>query len=150
DRIGARAVKRLRHLVLVAAAVVAGCSQMGPDGRQGPFDENGGIQSHDGTTKLYVAGDHAVTVYSLQTGSLLRTILNRNPRALAFDSNGNLYVANDRANRVTVYARDSDSVLRTIVAGLNGPNSLAFDGSGNLYVSNNNNKSVTVYARDSS
>ncbi|MGA8534187.1 MAG: NHL repeat-containing protein [Candidatus Tumulicola sp.] len=99
---------------------------------------------------LYVANESSVSVYSLQTGALLRVVPNGGPRALAFDAKGNLYVANDRANTVTVYASGKTSVLRVITSGLDVPNALAFDRSGSLYVSNNHNDTVTVYAAGSS
>src|ERR1700729_576930 len=51
----------------------------------------------------------------------------------------NLYVANysyGGQSTVTVYAPDSEQVLRTISRGLSAAYSLAFDGSGNLFVGN--------------
>ena len=61
-------------------------------------------------------------------------------------TNPNLYVANDGASTVTVYAQGSTKVLRNISKGVNAPYALAFDGSGNLYVANSGNNTVTVYA----
>lgn len=94
---------------------------------------------------LYVANAHAVTVYDMRNGALIRSVPNSDPRAIAFDRNGDLFVANEQANSVTVYARGKTSMLRVITAGLDDPNALAFDGFGNLYVSNKQSNTVTVY-----
>jgi DNA-binding beta-propeller fold protein YncE len=56
----------------------------------------------------------------------------------------NLYVANNLGDNISVYAKGSNSVLRTISQHMHGPRALAFDQSGNLFVSNGNK--VTVYA----
>jgi sugar lactone lactonase YvrE len=123
----------------------------------------------DGSGNLYVANDgcpasscghvvpSTVTVYAPGSTKVLRTITTTvdQPFALAFDSSGNLYVANYNANSVTVYAPGSTKVLRTIEKGVDRPDALAFDGPGNLYVANypcrfascrNRASSVTVYA----
>ena len=57
------------------------------------------------------------------------------PDALAFDSSGNLYVANLLGNTVSEFAAGSTTVFATLT-GLNEPNALAFDSGGNLYVTN--------------
>lgn len=57
-----------------------------------------------------------------------------NPDALAFDSSGNLYVANEGGNTVTVYAAGSGTPSRTISIGIHHPDALAIDADGNLYV----------------
>jgi sugar lactone lactonase YvrE len=60
----------------------------------------------------------------------------------------NLYVANEGASTVTVYARGDNSVLRTISKGISSPISLAMSANGSLYVLNccqSNIGSVTVY-----
>jgi sugar lactone lactonase YvrE len=102
-------------------------------------------------------GTPTVTIYS--QGKLHRTISRglSGPSDLAFDRAGNLYVANEgcpsidcypnqKPSTVTVYAPGSESVRRTITAGLTLPTALAFDGFGNLYVANNGGNTVTVYA----
>ena len=59
-----------------------------------------------------------------------------NPRALAFDSNGNLYVANYVASgTVSKFAPGSTTPTATLT-GLNEPIALAFDSHGNLYAAN--------------
>ncbi len=57
----------------------------------------------------------------------------------------NLYVANF-AGKVTIYAPGSESVLRTIVRGVNSPYALAFDTSRNLLVGDIGPHLVRVYA----
>ncbi len=111
----------------------------------------------DGSGKLYVANygcessscspsvPFAVTVYPAGKTSLLRTIYQgvSYPRALAFDTSGNLYVL-DHIDWVSVYAPGKTKVLRTISQGVVDPWAMAFDRSGNLYLGNASN--VTVYA----
>ena len=82
---------------------------------------------------------------------LLRTIVNGvgTPRALAFDSGGNLYVANAAEHSVTVYGPGASSPFRTIRQGISAPQTLTFDSSGNLYVGNGFD-TVSVYAPNSS
>jgi sugar lactone lactonase YvrE len=66
------------------------------------------------------------------------------PEGLAFDAQGNLYVANYGTNQVLIY----DSQLTqtgSISEGLSGPTRLAFDGAGDLYVANSTSNSITVY-----
>ncbi len=67
------------------------------------------------------------------------------PVALAFDSVGNLYVAGENANTVSVFAPGATTAFRTI-SGLTQPYALAFDGSGNLYVANIGGTTVSVFA----
>ena len=57
------------------------------------------------------------------------------PDALAFDSSGNLYVANGDGTTVSEFAPGSTTPTATLT-GLNDPEALAFDSSGNLYVAN--------------
>lgn len=67
------------------------------------------------------------------------------PSGLAFDSAGDLYVANSGSNQILEY-NPSLQQIDVIGSGLSKPNRLAFDGVGNLYVSNGGNNSVTAYA----
>ena len=70
------------------------------------------------------------------------------PVAIAFDSSGDLFVANygDGSNNVTEYASGSTTVLATFTDGVDGPTSLAVDASNNLFVGNSANGTVTEYA----
>jgi hypothetical protein len=99
--------------------------------------------------RLYVAndGDNTVSVFTLAydgnghvlpsntTPSATLTGL-KGPRALAFDAHGNLFVANEGGNTVSVFAPGSTTPSATL-SGLNGPAALAFDAHGNLFVANN-------------
>ncbi len=58
------------------------------------------------------------------------------PRGLAFDSLGNLYVANESNNTVRRFDRSGADLGVFAAAGLRTPVSIAFDSQGNLYVSN--------------
>ena len=69
-----------------------------------------------------------------------------NPDALAFDSSGNLYVANQNSNTVSKFAPGSTTASATYSAGLDEPDALAFDSSGNLYVANQRNNTVSKFA----
>jgi hypothetical protein len=121
----------------------------------------------DPQSNLYVApnGQNSILVYPPNSATLSRTILDgiATPVAMAFDSAGNLYVANEagggrcgteaNAGTVTVYAPGASSPSYTITTaeGLCNPRALAFDPSGNLYVANSDDAkefagSVTVYS----
>ena len=67
------------------------------------------------------------------------------PSALAFDSSGNLYVANSNNGTVSKFAPGSTTPTATLT-GLSNPKALAFDSSGNLYVANSNNDTVSEFA----
>ncbi len=69
-----------------------------------------------------------------------------NPDALAFDSSGNLYVANVGNDTVEMFAPGSTTASATYSAGLDYPEALAFDSSGNLYVANYGNTTVEMFA----
>jgi len=56
------------------------------------------------------------------------------PGGLAFDSSGNLYVANESSGTILKY--DSSGTGTIFASGLNSPEGLAFDNNGNLYVAN--------------
>jgi len=83
------------------------------------------------------------------------------PSAIAFDSGGNLWVADSGGNRVLEYKapfsiHEAASIVigqssfttldsATTSTGLNTPNSLAFDSSGNLWVVDSSNNRVVEY-----
>ena len=66
------------------------------------------------------------------------------PSGIAFDSSGNLWVANNGANQVLELNPANGAVLNTITEGLNSPSRLAF-AFGKLYVTNLGGNNVTVY-----
>jgi sugar lactone lactonase YvrE len=121
----------------------------------------------DAQSNLYVApnGQNSILVYPPNSTTLSRTITEgiATPVAMAFDSGGNMYVANgagggqcgnsSNGGTVTVYAPNANSPSYTITTGegLCGPSAFAFDASGNLYVANfdKGNEfagSITVYS----
>lgn len=57
-----------------------------------------------------------------------------NPRGIAFDSSGRLYVANNNISTVTVYRRGQQNPSRTITAGVNSPTFVTVDGADDLFV----------------
>ena len=93
---------------------------------------------------LYVVNDggNTVTVYNANSDTVLRTISQGLvvPFSLAFDSSGNLYVANNR--NVTEYGAGTSSLIETISNGIGNPSKLVFDHSGNLFVANLGNPSI--------
>jgi sugar lactone lactonase YvrE len=77
------------------------------------------------------------------------------PAGLAFDANGNLWVANAISNTVVQFAASqlvaSGSPTPTVTLGatngsLNGPSVLAFDAGGNLWIANTNASTVVEFA----
>jgi hypothetical protein len=104
----------------------------------------------DSSNNLYVAlcptcfeyhsGNSSINVYEAGTMKLLRTITKGVdiPLSLAFDTTGNLYVADGAYPHpaVTVYAPGSSKPLRKLTKGLTGPSAIAFDPSNNLFVMN--------------
>jgi DNA-binding beta-propeller fold protein YncE len=67
------------------------------------------------------------------------------PGAMAVDSSGNLYVANQYSDTVSEFAAGSTTPTATL-SGLNDPDALACDAKGNLYVANWNNNTVSEFA----
>jgi len=67
------------------------------------------------------------------------------PTALAFDGQGDLFVANGGGNTVSEFTPDSTTPTATLT-GLSDPLALAFDGSGNLFVANGGSNTVSEFA----
>ncbi len=68
------------------------------------------------------------------------------PQALAFDGNGNLYVANyNNGGAVSEFAPGSTTATATL-NGLDAPRALAFDSGSNLFVANYGNNTVSEFA----
>jgi hypothetical protein len=120
----------------------------------------------DSSNNLYVAlcptcfeyhsGNSSINVYESGTTTLLRTITKGVdiPLSLAFDTTGNLYVADGAYPHpaVTVYAPGSSKPLRKLTKGLTGPSEIAFDPSNNLFVMNvpaNGTQSIIEYEAES-
>ena len=105
--------------ICAALAMLAGCGSQTPIGAPGAMPqmqanrqiaaEAKGSQSSSSAeapatnTNLYVTNVATVTVYAQGSTKVLRTISKgvTGPEALAFDSSGNLYVANYTNNTVT-------------------------------------------------
>ena len=67
------------------------------------------------------------------------------PLGLAFDSSGDLFVANFGGSTVSEFAPGA-TVPTATLTGLNAPIALAFDANGNLYVANLNGNTVSKFA----
>ncbi len=86
----------------------------------------------------YVTGTGSVNVYAAGTTKLLRSIKDgiNSPMALAFDTNGNLYVFNGDGNdtAVLVYAPGASTPSRSLPQGYTDVSAIALDASNNLFV----------------
>ncbi len=88
---------------------------------------------------LYVANVSSITVYGLDSPSLVRTISKISPTAIAFDRIGKLYVASavgGQQGTVAVYLKDGSSPQYVLSAGIHFPNYLILNSSRELFVSN--------------
>jgi sugar lactone lactonase YvrE len=118
------------------------------------------VAATDHSNTLYIAacqecvpygpsGDDSVDVYESGTSKFLRTIRQgiHEPVALAIDTNGNLYVANESGpvHSVTVYAPGSTKIVRRFTRGLTSPAALALDASNNLFVMNLFSPTIVEY-----
>lgn len=81
-----------------------------------------------------------------QQRTLFATGLDLDPRGLAFDRTGNLYVANQQGNTVQCYSADGISLGTFASVGLKDPFALAFDASGDLYISNQAGGAIRRYS----
>jgi len=131
------------------------------DGRGFVYIANGAASSSSSSS----SGTGSVTVYRPNHGRVARTITNGigDPRALAFDGNGNLYVLNGSAASsssssgagasVSIYGPGHTDPKSTISSGISSPTAFAVDGAGDVIVANGSNSSassgapgsVTVY-----
>ena len=72
--------------------------------------------------------------------------VNTGPTGVAFDIQGNVYIAEFTSATVAKYAPGKGKEpLLVINQGINGPEGIAVDKSGNIYVSNPPNNNITVY-----
>ena len=89
---------------------------------------------------LYVSNFGNSTVEKFNSGGVgsvfAHTLLG--PLGLAFDSAGNLYVAESGANRIESFTPAGGLGSFLGILPLNDPTGLAFDSAGNLYVANDN------------
>ena len=107
-----------------------------------------GNDSVTGLSELYdtanTGSGKTLSVNTIAPISATLTGLN-GPVALAFDSSGNLYVANRYSDTVSKFAPGATTPSATLT-GLNVPLALVIDGSGNLYVANGGNGTVSKFA----
>ena len=78
--------------------------------------------------------------------TLFATGIDLDPRGLAFDQAGNLYVANQLGNTVQRFTADGISLGTFASAGLKDPFALAFDACGDLYISNQTGGHIRRYS----
>lgn len=96
--------------------------------------------------RAWVGGDIAPDQVISGQASGLNT-----PNGIAYDSAGNLYVANTGSNSITVYAPGADgdaAPIKTLVGpatGLSNPQGVAIDSDDTLYVANTTSQSVEVF-----
>ncbi len=103
---------------------------------------------------LFVAdGSSGVLIYDpkVANGSPIGSITNgvSTPSGVAVDKKGNVYVANEASNTVTVYAPGSSTPSLTISSGISSPYGVGVDSKGNVFVSNLGTNDVTAYAAGS-
>ena len=102
------------------------------------------VQSSSSPTNALPALGAPPAVACTAPKQVIRDGVNK-PRSIAFDTDGDLVVANANANNVTVYPAGKDAPAQTIESGVNHPTALAFDAKGDLFVGNRATGSVTVY-----
>lgn len=78
--------------------------------------------------------------------TLFATGIDLDPRGLAFDPGGNLYVANQFGNVVQRFTSEGISLGTFAHTGLKDPFALAFDAEGDLYISNQANGTIRRYS----
>jgi|GEM_PF-4149437 len=85
---------------------------------------------------------YSTTTYSVPVPvSTIFATVGVNPTGLAFDSSGNLYVANQSSN--TISKVTPDGTVTTFASGFTGPRGIVFDSSGNLFVANQGGTTIS-------
>ena len=152
----------MRHIpklpaAIIAAWLVAGCAMRGTaPPTSAVYEPTGNALGATAKDTLYVANlaakapqpDGSIKVYAPGGSSPILTqpaVEPTNKRSIAFDREGNLYVAN-YGDYVTVYAPKLPGAFLTITKGLNAPISLTIDSTGDLYVGNSGDHSISVFA----
>ena len=109
------------------------------------FDANPGM-TRSGT--LTIAG---LTLTVTQAGSTyvaarpLVTLASSglmNPRGVAIDGAGNVYIADNASNTIDEWKAASDTLTTVVSSGLSGPNGLAMDNAGNLYFADSGHNAI--------
>jgi DNA-binding beta-propeller fold protein YncE len=100
-------------------------------------------------------GENAVIAYNVGeflTGNPKEIVVyndnvNTGPTGIAFDKEGNVYIAEYTSATAVKYARGKGTKpLLVINQGTNGCEGIALDKTGNIYVSNADSNNITVYA----
>jgi hypothetical protein len=102
----------------------------------------------DGLGNLWVSAETNDSVYEYSgdffqeggniTPSLTLTAGLNGPQGLAFDPNGNLYVANSGTNDIAVFAQPISNQQPYFLDGVKNPGGIGFDSHGNLFAASNN------------
>jgi sugar lactone lactonase YvrE len=138
------------------AVTLSGAALNGPEGLAFDFGGNLWVVNAGSSTvieftpnQLGASGSPTPAVTLSATGGSLN-----NPVGLAFDPNGNLWVANYTSSTVVAFTPSqlvpSGSPMPVVTlspagGSLSGPEGLAFDGSGNLWVANNTSSTVVEF-----
>jgi hypothetical protein len=117
------------------------------------FDTGGSFYVANCGTTCGQSGPSNVQIYSppftnsSTAGATIASGLN-GPQGMAFDTSGNLYVANDGNMTVVIYnppLNNSSTPSVSISNGVSNPTGVAFDSGGNLYVESSNGNSLQIY-----
>jgi len=117
------------------------------------FNDPTAITSYNGN--LYFADKNSLTgnLYDIQEiigGKTVSTLIANglsNPKAIAFDTSGNLYIAD--GNTIKELSVGSHTLTTLLSNGLNNPQGLAVDNAGNLYIADSGNNSILELAAGS-
>jgi sugar lactone lactonase YvrE len=105
-------------------------------------------------------GENAVIAYNVgefltgdpEEKALYNNNVDTGPTGIAFDSKGNIYIAEYTSNTAIVYSPDGEGLLEINPGGpggatqlVNGPEGIAVDSRGHIYVSNSNNNDIAVF-----
>ena len=102
------------------------------------FDSHNNLwASSIGSTSVYEYSGDLLQEGGDITPSLTLTAGLDGPTGIAFDKNGNLYVANGGGNDVAVFAQPIQNQQPYYLKGITNPGGIAFDKSGNLYAASN-------------
>ena len=131
-------------LAALGASFLAACSFSGKPTPATPATNDARSASQPSEARaarqhLYVANVSTITVYGLDSPSVVRTISGVTPTSIAFDSLGKLYVANAvgaQQGTVAVYDKEASSPRYQITTGIRFPNSLVLNAARDLFVSN--------------